>query len=128
MITHIVFYVTEPLRLREFYQRLFTGATFRELEQGRYLEIRTGTVRLGFADPTVLSPLLPPATLRARSAAAAADTQLSVACADIDATITALVDAGGTLLLAPRVMPWGLKAAFIHDPAGTLIELCAERA
>ncbi len=43
--------------------------------------------------------------------------------ADVDREFARLVEAGGQLVYAPRLEPWGMYSSMISDPEGNLIEI-----
>ena len=46
---------------------------------------------------------------------------------DVDATVTAAHDANVPIVLEPVDQPWGERIAYVADPDGNLVMLCAPR-
>jgi len=54
--------------------------------------------------------------------------ELFVYVEDVDATVSALRDAGARVLREPADMPWGERVGFVTDPEGNLVSLAASGA
>jgi catechol 2,3-dioxygenase-like lactoylglutathione lyase family enzyme len=55
-------------------------------------------------------------------------THVALTVADIDGLALRLIDAGAVFIGAPRISPdGGVKAAYVRDPEGNLLELVEER-
>jgi lactoylglutathione lyase len=51
--------------------------------------------------------------------------ELFVYVEDVDATVRAIAEAGGTLVKEPADMPWGERVGFVSDPEGNVVALAA---
>lgn len=119
---YVIAYVPDVVAALDFYQTAF-GCERRFLDaEGRYGEVETGAVPLGFASMAQasangVSPApIPPGTTAA--------VEIAFVVADVAAAFAQAVAAGATAVAAPAVKPWGQTVAYLRDPFGILVELC----
>ena len=59
------------------------------------------------------------------SAASPQSVEFGFECADVDGAYQRAIDAGAMAFQAPTVRPWGQKVAYVRDPDGHLVCVCA---
>jgi lactoylglutathione lyase len=116
-----VVYARDVSAVAAFYARLGFEEHFRLPPEGEpgYVGLRRGDAEL--AVTTVASPL----QFFGLEVGSAPRFELYVYVEDVDAVVSALQAAGGTVLREPGDMPWGERVGYVADPEGNPVALCA---
>jgi lactoylglutathione lyase len=116
-----VVYARDVSGVAAFYARLGFEEHFRLPPEGEpgYVGLRRGNAEL--AVTTVASPL----QLFGLEVGSAPRFELYVYVEDVDGVVAELGSAGGTVLREPGDMPWGERVAYVADPEGNPVALCA---
>jgi uncharacterized glyoxalase superfamily protein PhnB len=118
---YTILYVDNVARTLAFYEKAF-GLRKKFLhEDGDYGELDTGGTTLAFAGRQFMVTIgKNPQAPDAHSPAF----EIALCTKDVGAAIAQAVDAGATLVQAPKDMPWGQTVAYVTDLDGFLVELC----
>ena len=118
---YTILYVDNVARTLAFYEKAF-GLRKKFLhEDGDYGELETGATTLAFAGRQFMVTIgKNPQAPDPHSPAF----EIALCTKDVSAAIVQAVDAGATLVQAPKDMPWGQTVAYVTDLDGFLVELC----
>jgi lactoylglutathione lyase len=116
-----VVYARDVSTVAAFYERLGFEEHFRLPPEGEpgYVGLRRSGAEL--AVTTVASPQ----QLLGLEVGSAPRFELYVYVEDVDGVVEALRSGGGTVLREPGDMPWGERVAYVADPEGNPVALCA---
>lgn len=121
---YTIVYVPEVQAALDFYARAFGFEHGFVSPDGSYGELQTGSTTLSFASEALGDSHFAHGFLRHSMANPPFGTELAFTTPDVDATVSAAVDAGAHLLVPAEVKPWGQTVAWVRDPNGVLIEIC----
>jgi catechol 2,3-dioxygenase-like lactoylglutathione lyase family enzyme len=121
---YTIVYVPEVQTALDFYTRAFGFEQRFVSPDGSYGELDTGTTTLSFASEALGDSHFAHGFLRHSLANPPFGTELAFTTPDVDATVTAALDAGAQLLVAAETKDWGQTVAWVRDPNGVLIEIC----
>ena len=116
-----------PRSLRFYRDLLGFRVTFSHPEQGEpgFVALQLGDgAELALAD--VRDPEAVPLNGQALRPASGHGFELCVYADDVDDAVTALRAAGVPVLAEPADQPWGDRMAYVEDPQGNPVMLCAE--
>jgi lactoylglutathione lyase len=120
---YTIFYVSDVPATIEFFTNAF-GLTRRFVTpEGDYGELETGATTLSFASLAHSNLDDAGGFQDPAPSAAPVAASITLTTADVAATLTAALAAGGTPYVAPVDKPWGQTVAYLRDPNGILIEL-----
>jgi catechol 2,3-dioxygenase-like lactoylglutathione lyase family enzyme len=118
-----IVYVDDVARSTAFYGAAF-GFTVRLTHpEGQYAELDTGATVLAFTGHALAGSNVPGGYTRHDPVGPPLAVELAFTTDDVPAAIDAAVAAGGRLLAAPVVKPWGQTVGYVRDPDGVLIEI-----
>lgn len=119
----IIYVIDVPAAL-DFYSRAF-GFVVRFLhESNGYGELETGGTALAFAAHKVAGGNLPDGYEALSDLRRPAGIEIGFTTEDVPTAMENAVRNGATLIVAPKVKPWGQTVAYVRCPFGVLVELC----
>lgn len=122
---YTILYVNNVALTLAFYEKAFGLKTRFLHEGGDYGELETGATALAFAGRQFMSIVgKNPQAPHAQSPCF----EIALCTADVAAAIAQAVDAGASLVQAPKEMSWGQTVAYVSDLNGFLVELCTPMA
>jgi catechol 2,3-dioxygenase-like lactoylglutathione lyase family enzyme len=121
---YTIVYVPDVQRALDFYTSAFGFAQGFVSPDGSYGELVTGETTLSFASEALGDSHFSHGFLRHSLANPPFGTELAIVTDDVDATVTAALDAGAHPLVPADVKPWGQTVAWVRDPHGVLLEIC----
>ncbi len=110
----LTLFVADPVRSKAFYGRLFGIEPIYEDENA--VAFSFGELALNLLRFEAAPELIEPAPVA--EPGGAAQSMTTVAVEDVDATATALVELGVTILNGPIDRPWGIRTVAFLDPDG----------
>jgi lactoylglutathione lyase len=122
--SHLVFYVQDVQSAAEFYQKAFNFPAPTFLMQAQYVEFYLETIILGFVSRQWMADFLGEASLGFPQAGLTPCMQISLRVDHLDDAYHQAVAHGARVISPPQKQPWGVRAAFLKDPHGIVIELC----
>ena len=121
---YTIVYVPDVEQALTFYTKAFGLERGFVSDGGDYGELQTGETTLSFASESLGESHFAHGFLRHSLANPPFGTELAFVTTDVDATVQAVLDAGGHLLVPAETKPWGQTVAWVRDPIGVLIEIC----
>ena len=117
----ILFYVKDVTATSEFYQLALGLEQTMATKDGRYAQLETGDVSLAFASSNAISELGLP--MQDSAGADAPPVQLAFETEDVAGAVRQFVEAGGLVVNAPALRPWGQTVAHVRDVNGLIVEI-----
>lgn len=121
-VSAITLFVEDPVRSKEFYERVFGAPIVNEDAQSAAFAFDGGVI-VNLLDRREAPGLVEPAAVAAADAGSSA--LLTAAVEDVDAACAALAELGVALLNGPQDRPWGIRTAAFADPDGHVWEVAA---
>jgi lactoylglutathione lyase len=121
---YTILYVKDVEQSIAFYEKAFGFIRKFITPENDYGELSVGETTLSFASITLASSNLKDGFINSSLANKPFGIEIGFTTDDVDKTISAAVNAGGTLLENPKTKPWGQVVAYVRDPDGFLIEIC----
>ena len=119
---YTILYVADIEATLEFYRRAFGLDAGFVHPGGDYAELATGDTRLAFAAHALAESL---GKRSSRPDPAAPAFVISLETDQVAADVDRALEAGATLVQAPRLEPWQQTTACVADPNGFVIEICS---
>jgi lactoylglutathione lyase len=121
---YILYYVQDPLKAVEFYEKAFGLSRGFIHESNTYAEMETGATRLGFVAVSLAK------SNKVAFSAVKLDTpapgiEVGLVTDSVEAAFHKAVEAGAVEVLKPTKKPWGQLVAYVRDCNGFLVELCS---
>ena len=118
----VVVYVDDVPAVLDFYRRAFGFKTrFYDPTYG-YGELDTGGTMLAFGSHRV-GEFLMPGMYERHSQECVSKVEIAFETPNVPAAFAQAVAAGATVVAEPKVLPWGVTAAYVRSVEGTLIGL-----
>lgn len=121
---YTIVYVDDVAASLAFFERAF-GLERRFLhESGSFGELETGATALAFVDHATARDSVGGEYVVAAHSGLPLGIEIGLVTDDVPAAVERAVQAGATLVNAPKTKPWGQTVAYVRAPDGTLVELC----
>jgi lactoylglutathione lyase len=117
-LAYVVLYCSDVEELSEFYEGTFGFE--RVYETGETVELRAGALTLTLTDERNLIDVV---GLAAVPNPHDERVSLSFLVEDVQAVFEAAVELGAVAVREPHDTPWGMRSAYLRDPAGHLLEV-----
>jgi len=118
---YTILYVDDVASTLDFYGKAFALTTRFLHESGTYGELETGATALAFVSRAMMREI---GKTPQAPALSAPTSEIALVTNDVAGAVKRAVDAGATLVQAPKEMPWGQTIAYVGDINGFLVELC----
>jgi catechol 2,3-dioxygenase-like lactoylglutathione lyase family enzyme len=117
-LAYTILYTADVEELSEFYEGAFLFS--RRYETASVVELQAGAVILSICEGAHLQEQ---AGVRGQVTPGAAGVSLTFLVEDVDGVVEAAIALGAELLRAPHETDWGMRSAWLRDPAGHVIEV-----
>ncbi len=121
---YTIHYVRDVEASLSFFERAFALQRRFLAPGGGYGELETGATALAFADHATARESLGQDYVGADASPEPLGVELGLVTEDVPAAVERAVQAGATLLAAPKTKAWGQTVAYVRCPDGVLVELC----
>ncbi|MBN8653196.1 MAG: VOC family protein [Cytophagales bacterium] len=121
---YTILYVKDVEQSIAFYEKAFGFIRKFITPENDYGELSAGETTLSFASITLASSNLKDGFINSSLANKPFGIEIGFTTDDVEETVKAAIDAGGTVLEVPKTKPWGQVVAYVRDPDGFLIEIC----
>lgn len=118
---YTILYVNDVKQSLAFYEKAFGMRTRFLHESGDYGELETGGTALAFSSRALMRQLGKEVS---SSDPHHPNFEIAMVSEDVAAAVHTAVEAGATLMQAPKEMPWGQTIAYVADCDGVLVEIC----
>ncbi|BAU13570.1 glyoxalase/bleomycin resistance protein/dioxygenase [Leptolyngbya sp. NIES-3755] len=121
--SYTILYVREVAQAVEFYENAL-GLKQRFIhESGQYAEMQTETTTLAFAAIDLAKSNLPQGFQETNLSDLPTGVEIGFVTEDVPAVFENAVKAGATIVVEPKVKPWGQTVAYVRDLDGVLVSI-----
>jgi uncharacterized glyoxalase superfamily protein PhnB len=121
---YTILYVKDVEKTIVFYEKAFDFARKFITPDNSYGELLVGETTLSFASITLANSNLKDGFMKSSLTNKPFGIEIGFTTDNVEETVTAAINAGGTLLESPKTKPWGQVVAYVRDIDGFLIEIC----
>lgn len=121
---YTILYVQDVQKSIKFYEQAFGFSRKFITPECDYGELSVGETTLSFASHSLAKTNLSDGYIESSLAQKTFGIELGFTTNDVAATIESAVNSGATLVVKPKVKPWGQTVAYIRDLDGFLVEIC----
>lgn len=121
---YTILYVKNVEKAVLFYEKAFGFSRKFVTPENDYGELSVGETTLSFASVGLANSNLKDGFLESSPSRKPFGIEIGFTTDDVEATVDAVVRAGGTVLEAPKSKPWGQVVAYVRDMDGFLVEVC----
>lgn len=121
---YTILYVKDVEQSIAFYEKAFGFIRKFITPENDYGELSVGETTLSFASITLASSNLKDGFINSSLSNKPFGIEIGFTTDDVEETVKAAIDAGGTVLEVPKTKPRGQVVAYVRDPEGFLIEIC----
>lgn len=121
---YTILYVKDVAKSIDFYEKAFGFTRKFITPENDYAELLVGETTLSFASITLANSNLNDGFIESNLTNKPFGIELGFTTDNVEETVKAAVNAGGTILENPKTKSWGQVVAYIRDIDGFLIEIC----
>lgn len=121
--SYTILYVKAVVQAVEFYQQAFGLKQRFVHESGQYAEMETETTTLAFAAIDLAKSNLPQGFQENSLSDLPTGIEVGFATEEVAAVFENAVKAGATIVVEPKVKPWGQTVAYVRDLDGILVSI-----
>lgn len=121
---YTILYVKDVEKAVQFYEKAFGFSRKFVTPENDYGELSVGETTLSFASVGLANSNLKDGFVESSPSGKPFGIEIGFTTDDVEATVDAVVRAGGTVLEAPKSKPWGQVVAYVRDIDGFLVEVC----
>ncbi len=121
---YTILYVKDVEKAVQFYEKAFGFSRKFVTPENDYGELSVGETTLSFASVGLANSNLKDGFVESSPFGKPFGIEIGFTTDDVQATVEAVVSAGGTVLEAPKSKPWGQVVAYVRDIDGFLVEVC----
>ncbi|MEM8528232.1 MAG: VOC family protein [Bacteroidota bacterium] len=121
---YTILYVQNVTKTIEFYERAFGFTRKFITPENDYGEVLSGETTLAFAFVELAKTNLSEGFQESDLNQKVFGIELGFTTEEVEKTVEAALQAGATLLEAPKTKPWGQTVSYVRDLDGFLIEIC----
>jgi catechol 2,3-dioxygenase-like lactoylglutathione lyase family enzyme len=120
-LSHVTFYVTDVPKSLKFYEEMLGIKTKFTNDTGKYAELDTGSVTIGFVDHSYAEKM---GIDYLQNSQKLLPFNIGFTVQDVDKAFEKAIKCGAHQVLPPADQSWGQRTAFIKDCNGITVELC----
>lgn len=121
---YTILYVKDVAKSIDFYEKAFGFTRKFITPENDYAELLVGETTLSFASITLANSNLKDGFIESNLTNKPFGIELGFTTDNVEETVKAVINAGGTILENPKTKSWGQVVAYIRDIDGFLIEIC----
>jgi lactoylglutathione lyase len=122
---YTILYVRDVSRSVTFYETAFGLKQKFIHESGQYAEMETEGTTLAFASIELANSNLPQGFQENNLSNLPAGIEIGLVADDVPPAFATAVSAGASVVVEPKIKPWGQTVAYVRDLDGILVELCS---
>ena len=121
---YTILYVQNVEQTINFYEKAFGFTRKFKTPDNTYGELSVGETTLSFASVTLANSNFKDGFTESNLSNKPFGIEIGFTTDQVEETVNTAMNAGATLLEAPKTKPWGQVVAYIRDLDGFLIEIC----
>jgi lactoylglutathione lyase len=121
---YTILYVKDVAKSIGFYEKAYGFTRKFITPENDYAELLVGETTLSFASIALANSNLKDGFIESNLSNKPFGIELGFTTDNVEETVKATVNAGGTILENPKTKPWGQVVAYVRDIDGFLIEIC----
>lgn len=121
---YTILYVKDVAKSIDFYEKAFGFTRKFITPENDYAELLVGETTLSFASITLANSNLKDGFIESNLTNKPFGIELGFTTDNVEETVKAAINSGGTILENPKTKSWGQVVAYIRDIDGFLIEIC----
>jgi len=121
---YTILYVQNVTKAVDFYEQAFGFVRKFITPENDYGEIASGETTIAFASVELAKTNLSNGFQESNLKEKVFGMELGFTTDEVERTVETAIQAGATLLEAPKTKPWGQTVAYVRDLDGFLIEVC----
>lgn len=122
---YTILYVKDVAGAVKFYETAFGLVPKFITPENDYAELITGETTLSFASVNLAAGNLPEGFTESNPDHKPFAMEIGMVTEDVEGVFQKALNAGATLVTAPKNKPWGQIVAYVRDPEGFLVEICS---